>query len=89
MSMRIHYKYVYFKLVEEKPKTRLWSCHNKKGNDELGIVKWYPVWRRYCYFPTAQAVYSAGCLNDIQNFIGKEMQRHREATRLLEEADNV
>lgn len=77
-GMRVHYEYVHFKHIEDKPKTSVWSCRNTKGNDELGIVKWYPAWRRYCYFPTVQAVYSAGCLKDIRDFIEAEMERRKD-----------
>ena len=42
--------------------------------DELGIVKWYGPWRRYCYFPHGIEIYSAGCLADIQDFINQLMK---------------
>ena len=67
------YEYVYFAHVEDKPKTSVWSCRMNRTKDELGIVKWYPAWRSYCYFPTVQAVYSSGCLNDIHDFIEQLM----------------
>lgn len=67
--MKTIYKYINFEMIEEKPKTKVWSCRNNKSNDELGIVKWYSGWRGYCYFPTVQAVYSRGCLDDISSFI--------------------
>lgn len=63
------YEYVKFVKTEEKPKPPVWSVRNKKRENELGIVKWYPAWHQYCYFPTVQAVYSAGCLSDIGHFI--------------------
>ena len=61
----------YISLLEKpnKGKTRVFSCINNRHGDELGIVKWYGAWRQYCYFPTADAVYSRGCLRDIQSFI--------------------
>jgi len=68
------YEYISF---DEKDvpgrKTKVWECSNNKSNVVLGIVKWHPQWRQYCYFPTAQAVYSAGCLKDIADFIQKAM----------------
>ena len=75
--MKTTYEYVHFVLAEEKPKTTVWSCLNSNGDVELGIVKWYPAWRRYCYFPTVQAVYSAGCLDDISHFIGQLMEERK------------
>ena len=63
------YEFVRFELTERKPKTGVWSCRNIRSGEELGIVKWYGPWRQYCYFPTIQAIYSKGCLSDINDFI--------------------
>ncbi len=68
------YKYIKFVKTKEKPKTSVWSCRNIKSEAELGVVKWHQAWRRYCYFPAIQAVYSAGCLTDIKNFIEDQMR---------------
>ena len=70
--MKTEYDYLRF---VEKPrptgrKTGIYSCRNRKSDTELGIVRWHGPWRRYCYFPTVQAVYSGGCLEDIADFIG-------------------
>ena len=67
--MKTKFEYVHFDLIEEKLKTKVYSCSNNRSKTELGTVKWYPPWRQYCYFPTIQAVYSKGCLNDIEMFI--------------------
>ena len=77
-KMKTDYQYITFKLVEEKPKTKVWQCCNKKSGGELGIVKWYPAWRQYCYFPTVQAVYSDGCLQDIADFIEGQMRLRKQ-----------
>ncbi len=58
-------------------KTQAWQVCNKRHGDQLGIIKWHGPWRQYCYFPTVQAVYSVGCLQDINNFIKAEMQKRR------------
>lgn len=66
------FEYIHFVLVDEKPKiyrTTVWSCQNNKSGEELGVVKWYGPWRQYCYFPAQPSVYSAGCMDDIANFI--------------------
>ncbi len=72
-------KYQYVKFVERSrtTKTICWSCRNIRSDAELGIVKWYAPWRRYCYFPLCQAVYSVGCLADIQDFIENAMDARR------------
>ena len=70
--MKTKYEYLIFeKAAQQPPKTSIWECKNAKSETVLGIVKWYGAWRQYCYFPTVQAVYSAGCLKDIVDFIGQ------------------
>ena len=63
------YEYIHFEKMADLSKTSVWVCRNNRSLGELGIVKWHPTWRQYCYFPTGQAVYSQGCLKDIQSFI--------------------
>lgn len=72
------YKYIYFKLIEEKEKTNVYECRNNKTDDILGLIKWHGPWRRYCYFPSCAAVYSDGCLDDIRDFIDKQMKAREE-----------
>lgn len=67
--MKTDYEFISFLKKHQFAKTSVWKCFNNKHGEELGIVKWYPAWRQYCYFPTVQAVYSAGCLRDINDFI--------------------
>ena len=71
--MKIEYEYLRF---VEKPrpagrKTGIYSCRNLKSDTELGLVRWHGPWRQYCYFPIGQAIYSAGCLQDIADFISR------------------
>lgn len=74
--MKTEYKYLHFIKTGQKAKTSVWSCRNNHSAVELGEIKWYPAWRQYCYFPAARAVYSAGCLEDIRDFIG-QLQKER------------
>ena len=70
--MLTKYEYLTFeKTAQQPPKTSAWECKNAKSGTVLGIVKWYGPWRQYCYFPTVQAFYSAGCLKDVAQFIGQ------------------
>lgn len=71
-SMKV-YRFIHFVKVAQNSRTSVWSCRNNRSGDELGIIKPHPAWPQYCFFPTVQAVYSSGCLNDIKDFI--ESQR--------------
>jgi len=79
MTDNHQYKYINFRLIETKPKTTVWSCRNNNSEIELGVIKWHPSWRQYCYFPTVQAVYSKGCLIDISDFIDKLMNERKKS----------
>lgn len=68
--MKTEFQYIHFVQQPSKGITSVWSCRNIHHGEELGIIKWHNAWRQYCYFPTVQAVYSAGCLKDIVEFIG-------------------
>ena len=51
--------YLCFKLIEA-PKnfvTKIWNVNGLYSGDCLGIVKWYPSWRRYCFFPKEGTVW--------------------------------
>ena len=66
---KIKYEYIHFIEIEQKPKTKVYSCRNNRSGEELGLVKWFPSWRQYCFYPVSDIILSKGCLKDIQNFI--------------------
>lgn len=69
--MKTDFTYIRFVQKPSRPgaKTSIWSCQNIKSGAELGEVKWFGAWRQYCYFPACPAIYSIGCLQDINTFI--------------------
>ena len=62
-------KYLEIVEVEQKPKTKVFECRNKMTGDKLGIIKWYPPFRKYAFFSEADIVYDRNCIEDILNFI--------------------
>lgn len=48
-----------------------WFIIYDKEEFELGEVEWYPRWRGYVFVPEGGAVFSAGCLKDIEMFMKK------------------
>lgn len=62
-------KYLEFKLIEEKPKTKVYELLSKLHGFRLGIIKWYPNWRQYSFFPSQLTVFNNQCLNEIVSFI--------------------
>jgi hypothetical protein len=47
------------------------SIHSVEANSggHLGEIKWFGRWRQYVFYPAFGTVYSAGCLEDIRDFI--------------------
>jgi hypothetical protein len=67
--MKTEFQYIKMVKIANKPKTTVWEVQNKRGDYSLGIIKWNPGWRQYCYFPDDKLVFSVGCLQDICLFI--------------------
>ena len=72
-------KWLYFELIDEKPKTKVFQVMSKCSNIRLGLVKWHPPWRHYCFFPIIEEeiVYSDRCLLSIAKFITELNVKHK------------
>ena len=72
-------RWLYFELIENKPKTKIFSVMSKCSEIRLGLVKWYPQWRHYCFFPTIEeeTVHSDRCLLSISEFITELNVQHK------------
>ncbi len=71
-------KYLVFKELIPKPKTRVFDVRSKSSNEHLGEIKWHGPWRQYCFFTTKdyeQTFWSKGCLADLIKFIEKIKQK--------------
>jgi len=79
MSSQIttNYKYIRFKLAEQKPKTLVYDILNNNSDDLIGQVKYYAQWRQYIFFPQEGCIFSVGCLDDIIDFTKKVQANHR------------
>ncbi len=87
--MRTDYKYIRFEHCGKTPsgKADIYSCVNQSSGVKIGEVRWYSHWRRYCYLPNSETVYSAGCLNDLVLFIcGLMCDRMKEQDKEIEKA---
>lgn len=69
-------EYIRFQLYEEKEKTKVWCCYNKKACVIIGYVKWHPQWRQYVYQPNP-SIYSSGCLDYISEFVKEKNREHK------------
>ena len=73
-ELPVMHKYIHFVKIADKAKTSIWSCRNNSGEYEIGIVKWNPGWRQYCFYPASDMVFSRGCMDDISGFIRSIME---------------
>ena len=62
-------KYLQFIVKEQKPKTKVIAVVNKTHAEEIGIIKWFPRWRQYCFFPYDRTIWNKKCLDDINDMI--------------------
>ncbi len=67
--MKTRYKFIHFVEITDKFGALVWSCRNNYSNGRLGEIRWYSAWRQYVFEPTCFAIYSVGCLKDINLFI--------------------
>jgi len=79
--MKTEYRYIYFIKVDDKAKTSVWHCLNKKSHILLGIVQWFGPWSQYCFLPEPKTVFNVGCHKDIDDFIDQLSGKHSEMTR--------
>lgn len=49
-------------------KTSRWAIYANSGG-HLGEIFWYTGWRQYVLAPSGEAIFSVGCMTDIQGFI--------------------
>lgn len=71
--MQTEYKHINFQKVNARFTTKpIYRCVSNKSIDGvLGTIKYYPYWQKHCFFPEANIVFSADCLNDISHFLGQ------------------
>jgi len=67
--MKMEFDYLEFVQIPHTGKTLKYYCKNKRSGVILGYVQWYGAWRQYCYVTIHDAIYSRGCLLDIDFFI--------------------
>lgn len=71
-------EYLEFCIIEQKPKTMIVGLWSKKSSDRLGLIKWYPGWRQYAFFPENGTLFNTGCLSEIQDRIKRMMEGRRD-----------
>ncbi len=79
-ELKTRYKYIHFwEVPNDRRKTKYFQCRNNKTDDLLGAVQWERGWRQYCFCPvySTATVFSKGCLEDVNDFIGQLMDERK------------
>ena len=64
------YRYIEFVRVGEGHGKPVWACRNKRSDDTLGMVEWYPPWRQFTFGAWSEdIVFNKQCLLGIADFL--------------------
>lgn len=59
-------------------KTKVWRVYSTHNGSWLGQVRWFPQWRRYCFYPGATVVMDSACLTEAASFCATQTAKHKE-----------
>ena len=59
------------------------------SGEVIGIVKWYPGWRAFAFFPQPQTLFEPQCLRDLADFCEAETLKRREERKLEREVERA
>lgn len=61
----------------EKRKTPIYHIFSWDG-PELGVIKWYQSWRKYCFYPNGDTIWDRSCIVSVIKFMDKLNEEHKE-----------
>ena len=70
-------KHLRFDETRDTGKTKQWTVVSTKTEDDLGIIKWHPPWRRYIFEPDWETIFDSSCLSIIKEFIDEQMEARK------------
>lgn len=53
-------------------KTSAYYVKSRKSMDILGVIVFYPAWRKYVFEPCGDTIFDCNCLSDIAAFLQNE-----------------
>jgi hypothetical protein len=62
--------------VSKGAKTRRFSVLSRTTRSLLGYIKWYPNWRKYCFFPL-NSLFDDKCLRQVAQFCEEATTTHK------------
>jgi hypothetical protein len=73
-------KWITFRRAASIGKTERWLIVSENGG-EIGAIRWYGPWRRYCFLPLEGTVYEEQCLREIADFCERLTKAHKAAAK--------
>lgn len=61
--------YLQFNDVPFKGKTRKISVSNSQNGVLIGMIKFYPQWRKYVFYPETHTLLDMNCLTEISDVL--------------------
>lgn len=61
----------------ESGKTEVAIITNVITGTELGQIRWYGPWRKYCFYPKSDIVFDVGCLGEVIDQIQIMMEKRK------------
>ena len=62
-----------FLTFQERPqgerKTKIVDVISARHGNQLGVIGWHGAWRQYVFQPTAETIWSDGCLADVVAYL--------------------
>lgn len=58
-------------------KTLIWVVESATGGGQLGMIGWYPHWRKYTFNPGHGTTFDPACLREIADFVEEKTREHR------------
>jgi hypothetical protein len=62
------------------------NCYEvvERGNirNVLGLIRWFPRWRKYVFAPCTETVYEETCMGEISEFIVTKTKAHKEKAKI-------
>ncbi len=72
IGMWIVYQNEYIEIVGENlkgRKTSIYHINSFRSQDEIGQIKWYGAWKKYCFFPNGDTVWDEKCLCSVYDWL--------------------
>lgn len=65
------------RLIQIKPRTKVYLLISKYSNEVIGRISWYPHWRRYVSEMRVGVVVDSSCHKEISVLLDKLMDKRK------------